>query len=143
MTVMAVPRGNENIRIEYLSQKINPNFKNTMNWLYENGYWEELSIKNVGEIYIAHENDELPLFDKEGEVVLRKDKFIKLATEEEKKTLIDYIQTAKTEYVPKNDRLVVYRVTNEKMGDYNIITVMTKDELTKLLPDYDLSGLGA
>lgn len=143
MTTMAVPNENENIRIEYLSQKINPNFENTMNWLRENGYWEELSIKNAGEIYIAHENDELPLFNKEGEVVLRKDKFIKLATEEDKKLLIDYIQTVKTEYIPKNDRLVVYRVTNEKMGDYNIITVMTKEELLKLLPDYDLNGLGA
>ncbi len=143
ITVITVPSGNENIRIEYLSQKINPNFENTMNWLYENGYWEELSIKNIGEIYIAHENDELPLFNKEGEVVLRKDKFIKLATEEDKKILIDYIQTAKTEYIPKNDRLVVYRVTNEKMGDYNIITVMTKEALSKLLPDYDLNGLGA
>lgn len=143
ITVMTVPGGNENIRIEYLSQKINPNFENTMNWLYENGYWEELSIKDIGEIYIAHENDELPLFNKEGEVVLRKDKFIKLTTEEDKKILIDYIQTAKTEYIPKNDRLVVYRVTNEKMGDYNIITIMTKKELSRLLPDYDLTGLGA
>ncbi len=143
MTVMTVPSGNENIRIEYLSQKINPNFENTMNWLYENGYWEELSIKNVGEIYIANENDELPLFNKEGEVVLGKDKFIKLATEQDKKTLIDYIQTAKTEYIPKNERLVVYRVTNEKMGDYNIITIMTEEELSKLLPNYDFTGLGA
>lgn len=141
MTVMTVP--NENTRIEYISQKINPNFVNTMKWLRENGYWEELSIKNVGEIYIAHENDELPLFNKEGEVVLRKDKFIKLATEEDKKILVDYIQTAKTEYIPKNHRLVVYRVTNEKMGDYNTLTVMTKEELSKLLPDYDITGLGA
>ncbi len=142
ITAVTVQGGNENIRIEYISQKINPNFVNTMQWLCENGYWEHISIKNAGEIYIAHENDELPLFNKEGEVALRKDKFIKLKTEEDKKILIDYIHTAKTEYIPKKDRLVVYRVTNEMMGDYNTLTVMTKEELSKLLPDYDLSGLG-
>ncbi len=142
ITAVTVQNGNENISIEYISQKINPNFVNTMKWLYENGYWEHISIKNTGDIYISGEKDELPLFNKEGEVTLGKDKFIKLTTEEDKKILIDYIHTAKTEYIPRKDRLVVYRVINEKMGDYNTLTVMTKEELSKLLPDYDLNGLG-
>ena len=141
ITTMAVP--NENVRIEYMSQEINPNFVNTMNWLSENGYLEKVSVKNADEIYIAREDDELPLFGKDSEIASSEDQYIKLKTDEDKKRVIDYIHTAKTEYIPENERLAVYVVASEEIGDYRIISFVTKAELSALLPDYDISGLEA
>jgi len=127
----------ENVRIEYLSYAINPNFEKTMAWLSEHGYWETISIKNNGSIFIVPESEASHFFGKEGVDSSSAVEHIKIENDEDKQTLIDYIHTAKTEYISSHIRNAVYKVTNETMGNYKLLSYMTREELIGLLPDYD------
>ena len=62
---------------------------------------------------------------------------MKIENYDDKQTLIDYIHTAKTEYISSHRRNAVYKVTDETMGNYKLLSYMTREELATLLPDYD------
>ena len=137
-SIVGINEVGEDVRIEYMNQSINPNYTNTINWIFENGYWENISIKNTGTIYIARDWKDLPFVDEEGrlvEIIPEKESFIKLENKEDIQKLIDYAQTAQAKYIPSAERFRVYQIVNENTKDYNSITTLSKEEIARLFPD--------
>ncbi len=134
----------EENRIEYMHQSINPNYTKTMNWIKENGYWENISIKNTGDIYIARDWRDLPFVDEEGrlvEIIPEKNNFVKIENKDDIQKLIDYAQTAFTEYIPSGEKFRVYQIVSENTKDYNSVTTLKKEEIAKLFPNSDWQKL--
>ena len=137
-SIVGIDEVDDDIRIEYMHQSINPNYVNTINWIKENGYWENISLKNDGTIYIAKDWKDLPFVDEEGrlvEIIPEKDNFIKIEDKEDIERLIAYAQSTPSEYIPSNKRFRVYQIVNENAKDYNSVTVLSKEEIAKLFPD--------
>jgi len=129
----------ENLRIEYISCGINQNFERTMNWLSENGYKQALSVKDTQNIYIVPNSSTDEFYAGEKYVSASAVEHIKVDNEEDKKTLIDYINNAKPEYIPTNERFYVYRATSIEVGDYSLLSIITKEEISTLLPSYEFT----
>ena len=119
--------------IHYMNYNINPNYKNTISWIKENGYWDSLNIKNDGIIYICKDYNNLPFVDKDGgivEIETEKDgNIIKIQDEAMCQKLIEYILSSPSDYIKKNDRYYVYQVRDAEKRDYRRISVITKEEL--------------
>lgn len=135
----------ERIYIEYMNVNINANFKNTISWIMENGYWDKIAIKNEGIMYICPDYTDLPFLEKNettGEVNItgvissvKEQNIIKLDTPEEIEKLINYAQFEKQTYVNKKDRLGVYQVYDTQKGNYRNVTVMSESDVMRLFPE--------
>ena len=129
----------ERIYIDYIQVNINANFKNTLAWFIENGYWEKLAIKNDGVMYICRDYTELPFArgnEFAGEISEEKEKdIIKLDTPEELEKIINYAHFEKQAYIKEQERYEVYQVFNTSSLDYRNITALSKKELIRLFPD--------
>ncbi len=137
-SIVGIDEVDDDIRVEYMHQSINPNYVNTINWIKENGYWENISLKNDGTLYIARNWKDLPFVDEEGrlvEIIPEKENFIKIEDKADIKRLIDYAQSNPSEYIPSNKRFRVFQIVNENTKDYNSVTVLSKEEIAKLFPD--------
>lgn len=139
-SIIGIDEVSEDIRIEYLHYSINPNYTNTINWIKENGYWENISLKNDGTLYIARDWIDLPFVDEEGrlvEIIPQKNNFIKIENKEDIQKLISYVQTTPSEYIPSNESFRVYQIVNENTKDYNSVATVKKEEIAKLFPNSD------
>ena len=129
----------ERVYIYYLQVDINANFKNTLAWFIENDYWEKLSIKNDGIMYICRNYTELPFVkEKEftGEISEEKEKnIIKLTSPEDLEKIINYAHFEKQAYIKEQERYEVYQVFNASSSDYRNVTALSKKELISLFPD--------
>ena len=129
----------ERIYIEYMNVYVNANFKNTIAWFMDNGYWEKLAIKNEGFMYICGAHEELPFMEeKEFTGVIsqvKENRIVKLDQREDMEKIINYAQFEKQTYVEKKDRCEVYQVTNPDTLDYRRITTMSKEEAQSLFPE--------
>ncbi len=143
-SVIGTSENREDIQIRYMHQSINSNYINTLSWIRENGYWENIALKNNGVLYVTKDWEDLPFVDREGrlvEIIPEKKNFIKIEKKEDIQKLIDYVQSAPTEYIPSNIRFEVYQVVNENTKEYNTIAALKKEEIAKLFPDYDWQKL--
>lgn len=129
----------ERIYMEYMSVWVNANFKNTIAWFVENGYWEKLAIKNEGFMYICGAHEELPFLDgNEFTGVIsqvKENKIVKLDTPQDMEKIINYAQFEKQTYVEEKDRCEVYQVTNLENQDYHRITTLSKQVAQSLFPE--------
>ena len=135
----------EDLRIEYIYQGINANYTNTINWIRENGYWENVELKNEGVMYIAREWKDLPFIDEEGRtvdnIIEGKDNFLKIDSKEDIQKIIDFSHNAQPGYIPKEEKFRIFRVINEQTKNYAVITTLTKTQIGKLFPDKDWQKL--
>lgn len=127
---------NREKRISYLHIPVNSNYKNTMEWIKENGYWETVCIRSGKAYCVAKSWDELPgkNGESDGRILLVEDE-----TDIEKIT--DFVYNSHQKYIPDKDRYYLYQVIDADTKDYRSITFMTKEELTELLPGYDLTEI--
>lgn len=135
---------NTSIRIRHEYEAINANYKNTIKWLRDNGYWESVAFKPSGIMYIARDWMDLPFFDEEGRLVdyiKGKDSFIKLEDAEDIEKIADFCNNTPREYVKEKDRYTVYIVYNEQEKDHSTLTEISKDEITVLFPEKSLDKL--
>lgn len=129
-------------QISYMYQHINTNFKNTLAWLMDNGYWEKLIPENSGVIYIAHDWRDLPFVDEEGrtvEIIEGKDNFIKVENKEKIAEVIEYVTQTPGGYIPKEEKFRIFMCDNVK--DYNTIASLTREEIKKLFPESNIEKL--
>ena len=124
-------------RIYHDPLEINANYKNTINWIKENGYWESVSLKNEGMMFISRSEYADFVFDgddysqipevKNGEIILLED-----AAEIQK--LIDYIHTNGQEYIPYESAYHIFIVKNiDYQRNIRIMSISGK-EVKKLFP---------
>ncbi len=147
-TWQGVDDDGKRIKVRYLHLNVNPNYKRTMQWIKDNGYWEMVKIKNEGFIYICKEWENLPFVGKTldiaaGESVISKKEekdIIKLENQEDIERLIEYAHTAPSRYISQDKRYTVYQIKDEANKDYIFLTRMTKEEIEALFPEKDFSG---
>lgn len=135
---------NSDVRIRHEYQSINANYKNTIKWLRDNGYWESVALKNQGVMYIARDWRDLPFFDEEGRLVDEikgKDSFIRLAEKEEVQKIVDFCNNTPREYVRTKDRYTVYIVYNEHEKDHSTLSTISLEEIKSLFPEKSLDKL--
>ena len=123
-------------RVHYLGQSVNANFKNTISWIKENGYWEYVCLKDDAPLYIVKEWEELP-FVNDGEIMTEQDpekekKVIKITGENVKKVL-DYIQNAPQAYTDESHSFQVYQPRNLQGMDVKHISRLTMEEIEMLI----------
>lgn len=123
-------------RLYYESQTINANFKNTIDWVKENGYWDSLNIENKGVLYIVNDWEDLP-FVKNGAIVDEVDpekeaKIIKLQGDNAQ-NVIDYILYAGQSYKKNERTLKVYQQTNSDPNSVRFLSEIPEEELKVLL----------
>lgn len=140
-----VATSEEDIRIEYMYQAINANYTNTINWIYQNGYWDAVALKNEGVMYIARDWQRLPFIDSEGRtvdhIIEGKDDFLKIDSEEERQKIIDFAHNTLPEYISENEKFRIFRVVNEQSKSYDVITTLTKEQIANLFPEKDWQKL--
>lgn len=147
-TVQGLDNDGKRIKVKYLYLNINPNYRRTMKWIQDNGYWDLVKIKNEGFIYICKEGENLPFVKEEldiaaGESVSstkEKQNIIKLDNQEDIEKLIEYAHTAPSRYINQDARYCVYQIKDEANKDYMFITRMTREEIEALYPEKDFSG---
>ena len=129
----------ESIRLNYMNLNINANYKNTLEWIRENGYWNYISLENKGIVYIVREWEDLPFVDDEGRVTeLNPEKeknTVRIADREEIQRLFDYIHNNGHEYISEDDRYYVYQLLDSATREHRTITVMTKTQVGNLFSD--------
>lgn len=129
----------ERIYIEYISVNVNANYKNTIAWMMENGYWEKISLKNEGIVYICREYNELPFMNEDGFTGViseaKEKKIIKLDTPEEIEKLINYAQFEKQTYVKSEDRYEAHQVRDAAQMNHYFITAMSENDVMRLFPE--------
>ena len=135
---------NTSIRIRHEYEAINANYKNTIKWLRDNGYWESVAFKPSGIMYIARDWKDLPFFDEEGRLVdyiKEKDSFIKLEDAKDIEKIAYFCNNTPREYVKEKDRYTVYIVYNEQEKDHSTLTEISIDEIRTLFPEKSLDKL--
>ena len=135
---------NTSIRIRHEYVAINSNYKNTIQWLRDNGYWESVALKNQGVMYIARDWKDLPFFDEEGRLVDNidgKDSFIKIDEKEEVQKIVDFCNSTPREYVREKDRYTVFIVYSEQEKDHSTLTTISKEEIKALFPEKSIEKL--
>ncbi|MBQ6938187.1 MAG: hypothetical protein IJN36_06700, partial [Clostridia bacterium] len=136
------------IKVRYLHLNINPNYKRTVQWIKDNGYWDLVKINNEGFIYICKDGQRLPFVGEAldiaaGESATSKKKesdIIKLENQEDLERIIEYAHTAPSRYINRDERYCVYQIKDEANKDYLFLTRMTKEEIEALFPEKDFSG---
>jgi len=136
------------IKVKYLHLNINPNYKRTVQWIKDNGYWDLVKINNEGFIYICKDGQRLPFVGEAldiaaGESATSKKEesdIIKLENQEDLERLIEYAHTAPSRYINRDERYCVYQIKDEANKDYLFLTRMTKEEIEALFPEKDFSG---
>ena len=121
---------------------INPNFEKTVEWIKQNGYWDLFEIKDNGYFRIAKDGEKPYMYGEYGweENESVKEKSVAIE-KDDVKVLIDYIHNSKTEYIPLEERYILYRIPDESSKSYDVITAFRQEEIEKLLPDYDLNKI--
>lgn len=133
--------------IGYKSMEINPNYKKTMEWLKENGYYEKLKPVNEGPLFICRDRDDLPLrrdetrggrtwYDPDSE---KEAAAIKIEKTEDIEKVLEYISTAHQRYLKNNEGLSIYSC-NLKDEDFRMISRISKEEAQMLFPNVNFSG---
>ena len=142
--VITSPQSPEGYRTKYEYININANYKNTIKWLRDNGYWEGVALKNEGTMYIARDWSNLPFFDEEGRLVddiKEKEAFIKLENSEDVAKIVDFCNYAQRRYVKEKDRYTVYLVYSGQEKDYTVLTTISREEIKNLFPEKSLDKL--
>lgn len=142
--IVTAAEDSKDIRIEYMYQGINANYKNTINWIRENGYWDSIAIKNEGVMYIARDWEDLPFVDEEGrivDIIEGKDNFIKLEDSAEVGKVIEFAHNTPREYISEDEKFKIYHVRNNETKDYDVVCFVTKAEIGRLFPDKDWQKL--
>lgn len=121
--------------IRYGSQNINANFKNTIAWVKENGYWDNVKIKNNGAIYIVDKWEDLPFVGPDG-IMAENDpekeaNTIKLYGESAQK-VIDYIHTEGQCYMDDDKTVDVYQQIGADAKSVRLLSEVPKTEIEKL-----------
>ena len=135
---------NTDVRLRHEYESINANYKHTIKWLRDNGYWESVAFNQRGTMYITRDWRDLPFFDEEGRLVDNiegKDSFIKLEDAEDIEKIIDFCNNTHREYVKEKDRFTVFIVYNEQEKDHNTVTTISRDEIKALFPEKSLEKL--
>lgn len=126
------------VRIAYGDTDINMNFKNTHNWLNENGYTEFSYYNDIkGTVYIASEKAFEDGFTKASENAplmkvpeLPEDGCVYIS-EDAKKKLKEYTIENYFSFAPEKEIYVVY--SNIEHGGYQVICEVNKDSAEKII----------
>ena len=141
----ASPREVADYSSRYLGVNVNSNYKHTIKWLQENGYWSLVKLENEGVMYIVREWRDLPFVDENGNIVENevdgKNSFIKIDDESEVEKMVDFCNYTPRKYVKENDRYTVVLVSNSTEKDYVEITSISMDEIKQIFPEKNLSNL--
>ncbi len=132
---------NFNIQVEYVLGKetdyfqydINMNFKNTINWLKENGYWDAIKIEDEAPVYIV-KNDNIPFMDFwDMEIGIDHENAI-ILDGEKREAFYDFLNTTLKGRIEDEEKYIAYKLTNPDEMLFKYVTQLTKeqvDELTK------------
>ncbi len=120
----------------YKNYNINANYKNTIAWMKENGYWSYVEIVNEGTFYVVNEWEDLP-FVKNGEIIeetepLKETDAIELRGENAQK-VIDYIHTEGQIYLEDDEVVGVYKRIGNDRKSIKHIAQIPKDALEPLI----------
>lgn len=116
-----IPRDYDN----YALIDVNANYHNTIEWMKENGYWEDIKIGNDGPVLIMESPYYLPFMDFwDKEIDLSNEEFIKIFEGEDAERVCEYVQTAEATADYRGTKYIVYQLTGEKSYKY----------LTRLIP---------
>lgn len=126
-TYTEIVEDNKEIRISYLHMSINANYKNTINWLRENGYQDVVSLGEDGILCIA----------KDWKDIAEKNNCVLIEKAEDVKKVTDFIYTSPQKYIPRDKQYFIYRVIDSETKDYRNITCVTKEQLKEILPEYN------
>lgn len=126
-TYTEIVEDNKELRISYLHMNVNANYKNTIAWLKENGYWDKVSLDEGGMLCIA----------KDWENLIENDNCVIIEKAEDVKKVIEFIYTSPQKYISHNEGYYIYRIIDSESEDYRNITCVTKEQLKELLPEYN------
>lgn len=114
---------------------IDPQHTNTINWVKENGYWEDIAVKTNAPIYIIEAPTFLPymdFWDKAINLDMNKYEVVKVIEGEDVQTLCEYAyNTLYDENVRYDCKYLAYQQTES--GEYRYITTFTAAQLAEVI----------
>ena len=116
----------------YALVDVNANYRNTIEWLEKNGYWESIKIGNDGPVLIMESPYYLPFMDFwDKEIDLSNEEFIKTFEGEAAVRVCEYIHTAEATDDYRGTKYIVYQLTGEK--SYKYLTQLTPEQYNALI----------
>lgn len=116
----------------YANYAINANYKNTIAWLKENGYWSYVEIVNDGVLYILDEWNDLPFVDAEGITTEfdpeKEANAIKLQGDDAQQ-MIDYIHNTGQSYMTDDETLNVYKVKGNDLKTTTLVAIIPRNAI--------------
>jgi len=117
---------------DYYAYKINSNYKETIKWLKENGYWDNVEIDHDGPILIVKNTGDIPYRDYADGVKMNLDDGIIIDGEEREK-LYEFIYAVERKGEPSIDDYLVYLVTDEEDGMCELLTVLPEEAVKEFI----------